>query len=157
MNEHSKTRSAIFPFLLKTDKGKTKILLSRRQNTGYQDGKWDIAGAGHVDKNETAQTALIRECKEEIGIDVKMDNISFVHLSHRLSTYRTYYDIYFLVSAYEGTPRIMEPEKCSELKWFLIDKLPEDIIECRRQDIENYLNKVSYSEKIEVLEESDAR
>ena len=126
------------------------VLLHRRQNTGYQDGKWDIAGSGHVDKSETAQAALIRECKEEIGIIANLDNIDFVHLSHRLSKDRTYYDIYFTVDKYDGTPSIMEPSKSSELGWFCIDNLPDDIIECRKQDIQNYLNKIYFSEKIEL-------
>lgn len=47
------------------------ILLHRRKNTGYEDGKWDIAGSGHVDEDETAQTAVIRECQEELGIEVQ--------------------------------------------------------------------------------------
>ena len=150
LEEPFKSFSAVFPLILDNSAIDTKVLLHRRQNTGYQDGKWDIAGSGHVDKNETAQTALIRECKEEIGIDVKLEDITFVHLSHRLSKDRIYYDIYFLVKAYDGTPRIMEPNKCSELKWFSINNLPDDIIECRKQDIQNYLQGMHYSEKIEI-------
>ena len=149
MDELFKSFSAIFPLIMKDNDGCVQILLHRRQNTGYQDGKWDIAGSGHVDKNETAQAAVIRECKEELGIDVQMENLSFVHLSHRLATDRTYYDIYFLVKAYKGAPCIMEPDKCSELKWFPINNLPKELIEHRRQDIQNYLNKNLYSEKIE--------
>ncbi|MCL2274540.1 MAG: NUDIX domain-containing protein [Defluviitaleaceae bacterium] len=134
---------------MRNEKASTEILLHRRQNTGFQDGKWDIAGSGHVDKNETAQAALIRECKEEIDIDVKPGDIDFVHLSHRLSKDRVYYDIYFIVKSYLGTPKIMETDKCSEMKWFLINDLPDDIINCRKQDIQNYLRKTYYSEKIE--------
>ena len=154
MSGHAKTRSAIFPFILKIDKSKTMILLSRRQNTGYQDGKWDIAGSGHVDENETAKAAAIRECKEELGINVKAENLSFVHLSHRLSNVgchrgRIYYDIYFAVNDYDGEPCIMESDKCAELAWFPIDNLPTEIIPCRKQDIQNYIDNVPYSEKIE--------
>jgi ADP-ribose pyrophosphatase YjhB (NUDIX family) len=149
MAEHFKSLSAIFPLILREQKGSRQILLHRRQNTGYQDGKWDIAGSGHVDANETAREAVLRECKEELGIDVKLDELIFAHLSHRLAKDRTYYDIYFLASNYTGTPKIMEPDKCSELNWFALSALPEDIIECRRQDIQNFLGQVPYSEKIE--------
>ena len=149
MSEHFKSLSAIFPIVLKKEGACTQILLHRRQNTGYQDGKWDIAGSGHVDKDETAREAVIRECKEEIGISVMPDSLSFVHLSHRLSKDRTYYDIYFVVNTYSGTPSIMEPDKCSELEWFAIDHLPCDMIECRKQDIQNYLSKKTYSEKVD--------
>ena len=149
MGEHFKSLSAIFPLVLKDEGACTQILLHRRQNTGYQDGKWDIAASGHVDKDETAKAAVIRECKEEIGINVKMEDLTFVHLSHRLSKDRTYYDIYFVVNSYSGTPSIMEPDKCFELKWFAIDNLPSDVIECRKRDIQNYINKIPYDEKVE--------
>ena len=150
MNEPFKSFSAVFPVVIKNNETEPQILLHRRQNTGYQDGKWDIAGSGHVDEGETAQVAVIRECKEELGIDVKLSDVTFIHLSHRLSKDRTYYDIYFLINAYDGIPQIMEPNKCSELEWFSINNLPDDIIECRRQDIQNYLQRIHYSEKIEI-------
>ncbi|MDR1689186.1 MAG: NUDIX domain-containing protein [Clostridiales bacterium] len=142
-----KALSAIFPVILRNDEGSVKILLHRRQNTGYQDGKWDISGSGHVDEGETATEAVVRECKEELGITVNPDNLEFIHLSQRFLTDRTYYDIYFIVKAYGGEPAIMEPDKCSDLKWFNIDSLPHDIIECRREDILHYLNGIPYSEK----------
>jgi len=148
--EPFKSFSAVFPIILKNGGMTTQILLHRRQNTGYQDGRWDLAASGHVEENETAQSALIRECKEEIGIAVKVEDITFAHLSHRLSKEKTYYDMYFIVDSYNGTPSIMEPNKCSELEWFPIDALPIDIIECRKQDIQNYLNKILYSEKFEI-------
>jgi len=149
MGKHFKTLSAIFPIILKDDGKTTGILLHRRKNTGYQDGKWDISASGHVDEGETAQTAVIRECKEELGIDVKIEDLAFVHLSHRLSTDRTYYDIYFVVNKYAGEPTIMEPDKCSDLNWFDIDKLPSDMIECRAAAVQYYKDKVFYSEIIE--------
>lgn len=149
MEEHFRAFSAVFPMIFKAGRDETKILLHRRKNTGYQDGKWDIAASGYVDKGETAQMAVIRECKEELGIDVKMADIEFAHLSHHFSPDRTYYDIYFLIKGYNGDPSIMEPDKCSELSWFSIEALPDDIIECRKLAIECYINKKLYSEIME--------
>ena len=148
MNEQFRTFSAVFPLILETDGQKTRILLHRRQNTGYQDGKWDIAGGGHVDEGETAKSALVRECKEELGIVVKNEDLTFVHLSHRFSN-KTYYDIYFFVNKYDGVPAIKEPDKCSALNWFDIDSLPDDMVECRKIVIHEYKHKNYYSEIIE--------
>ena len=158
MGEPCKTFSAVFPIILNTvsdtNGEKTMILLGRRQNTGYQDGKWDIAGGGHVDENETARMAAVRECKEELGIDVNVGDLKFVHLCHRFMAFpftgRAYYDIYFLVEKYAGTPAIMEPDKCSGLEWFDIGALPEDMVECRKAVVRGYGNE-SYSEYFENL------
>ena len=150
MGEHFKSLSAVFPIISKNNEGATLILLHRRKNTGYQDGKWDVAGSGHVDEGETAKEAVVRECREELGIETSIDHISFAHLSHRLASDKTYYDIYFTVDHYDGTPSIMEPKKCAELEWFDIKNLPPDIIDCRRSVINDFQKNIAYSELLEL-------
>ena len=56
--EYFRTLSAVFPIILRREGGRTQILLHLRQNTGYMDGFWDVAGSGHVDGGETASQAL---------------------------------------------------------------------------------------------------
>lgn len=102
-----------------------------------------------MDEGETAKAAAVRECREELGITVKPEDLSFAHLSHRLEKDKTYYDIYFLVNGYTGVPAIMEPKKSSDLQWFAVENLPEDIIGCRREDIRYFLGRIPYSEKME--------
>ncbi len=150
MVEHYKSFSAVFPIILKLENHKKQVLLSKRANTGYMDGMWDFAGSGHVDENETATQAVIRESKEEIGIIVKPDDVKFAHLSHRVGRNgnRTYYDIYFIVENFCGEPSIAEPEKCSDLKWFSIECLPSDIIKIRKNVLKLYLNSEYYSELV---------
>lgn len=156
MSEHYKTLSAVFPVIFRIMNGKKQVLLHRRANTGYMDGMWDFAGSGHVDEDESAVQATIRECKEEIGIDVDEKDVAFFHLSHRVGREgtATYYDIYFAVSNFNGTPYIAEPEKCSGLEWFDIDALPSDMIETRRDAISHYFNNVHYSESFVVYKPS---
>ena len=140
-----KSYSAIFPIIL-SNNGQ-KILLHLRQNTGYQDGKWDTAASGHVDAAESAKQATVRECKEEIGITTTEDQLEFVHLSHHFSeSGRTYYHIYFLVTSYEGIPTIMEPDKAIDLKWFHLDGLPSNLIPCRKIAIEAWRKGIKYTE-----------
>lgn len=61
-----------------------KILLLRRFNTGYEDGKYSVI-AGHLDGNEEIKTAIIREAKEEAGIDICPENVEIVGVMHRKS------------------------------------------------------------------------
>ena len=140
-----KSYSAVFPIILSEDG--QEILLHLRQNTGYQDGKWDTAASGHVDAGETAKQATCRECKEEIGIDVRLDDLKFAHLTHHFSeSDRTYYHIYFAVKRYNGIPTIMEPDKAVELKWFDLNDLPNEMVPCRRAAIESWKNGIMYTE-----------
>ena len=65
MGENFRALSAVIPMILQEKDGDVEILLHRRKNTGYKDGKWDMAGSGHVEENETAKMAVVRECAEE--------------------------------------------------------------------------------------------
>ncbi|MEN9390682.1 MAG: hypothetical protein RLZZ283_782 [Candidatus Parcubacteria bacterium] len=117
----------------------------RRANTGFQDGNYGLP-AGHMDGNETAREACVREMKEEIGIDLLPDNLSLVHVSHRKGSQDERFDFFWAASDYAGEIRNMEPEKCDDLSWHPLGALPENTIEYIRQAITNIQNKVLYSE-----------
>ena len=51
-----------------------KILLQRRQGTNLWAGFLGLP-AGHIDSGEDAYEALIRETKEELGINILCDDI----------------------------------------------------------------------------------
>ena len=95
MTEHHKSYSAIFPILLREGPAGREVLLHLRQNTGYQDGTWDIAGSGHVDAGETARQALVRESREELLLSAEPEDAVFAHLCHRPvnADGRSYYDL----------------------------------------------------------------
>lgn len=141
-----KTYSAIFPIILRDNQ--QEILLHLRQNTGYCDGFWDTAGSGHVEDNETAKEAVLRECKEEIGIEIDPCHLEFAHLTHHFSKKSdlNYYHIYFVVRSYVGIPAIMEPDKCLELRWFPLSELPDHMIPCRKMAIEAWMKDIRYTE-----------
>ena len=121
-----------------------KILLSRRFNTGYEDGKYSLP-AGHLDKGETIENCLIREAKEEIGITLKKKDIKLVHVMHRQEK-DIRLDFFYTASKYTGKITNAEPEKCDELQWFELDKLPGNTVSYIKQAIEMYLQKTLYSE-----------
>jgi 8-oxo-dGTP pyrophosphatase MutT (NUDIX family) len=124
MKERNKAIPASYLFLEKDG----KYLVARRCNTGYQDGNYQVP-AGHIEKDELPIEALIRETKEEIGIDIDPDDIEFVHVSYRprhdITDNRV--DFFFKVRKWKGDIKIMEPEKCDDLKWVTLDELPDNM------------------------------
>jgi mutator protein MutT len=127
-----------------------KILLQRRYNTGYMDGKYSLP-AGHVDEGETFRQCAVRETKEEIGVDLDIEDLKFVHIMHRLSgpewkDLRYRIDVFFITEKWQGEPKIMEPDKSDDLSWFDLDNLPENIIPYIKYAIDCIKNKVFYSE-----------
>ncbi|MEK7562515.1 MAG: NUDIX domain-containing protein [Patescibacteria group bacterium] len=127
-----------------------KVLLLRRFNTGYEDGRYSLP-AGHVDEGESFSQCAIREAKEEIGINLMPENLKFAHLMHRLSDperegLRFRIDVFFVVENWHGEPKIMESDKSDDLSWFDRDKLPENTTPYIKNALECIKNKVFYSE-----------
>ena len=83
-----------------------KVLLLRRFNTGYEDGKYCFPG-GHVEKGEPIHKAMIREAKEEIGIDIKDKDLNLVHICNRKVKDNAYVDFIFECKEWKGKIEIM--------------------------------------------------
>ena len=102
---------------------------------------------GHVENMESMKMAMQREAKEEICVDIDLKDLEFVTLIHKLNGNDIiYYNGYFKANKWEGEPQIGEPDKNEEIKWFPIHALPENIIDDRKQAIQNYIDKIPYSE-----------
>ncbi len=124
-----------------------KILVARRANTGYEDGKYQVP-AGHIEHGELPSQALIREAKEEIGIEVRPEDIEFVHVSYRPVHDNTddRVDFFFRVRTWSGEVTNMEPRKCDDLKWVSPDQLPENMTLHIRRAIQAMAKGVFFEE-----------
>lgn len=125
-----------------------QVLLLRRFNTGYQDGKYGLV-AGHLDGDELARDAMVREAKEEAGITVNADDLDFLHVVHRLSrgeSGQERVDLFYEASKWQGEVTNMEPNKCDDLSWFPIDNLPDNILPLVGRVIADISRGVNYSE-----------
>jgi len=120
------------------------ILLSRRFQTGYMDGKLSVP-AGHVEDGETITQALVREIHEEVGIDLLPNQYTLTHIMHRKSD-DIRMDFFFQIHSWNGTPKNQEPQKCNELLWVPYDNLPSDTIPYISLAIHCSTHTVLYSE-----------
>lgn len=113
-----------------------EILLLRRFNTGYEDGKLSVV-AGHVERGETVTQAAIREGREEVGLSLAPDRVRVVGVMHRRSDDERI-DFFLTYPLGDGEPRNLETDKCSELVWVRLDELPADTIPYVRAAIEQF-------------------
>lgn len=140
--EREKFLSSVY-LVIKNERN--EVLLQRRQGTKLWPGFLALP-AGHVDEGENAYEAVIREAKEELGIDIVLDSITDVFVVNRRNkSLMPYYDVYFELSEYNGKIQIMEPEKCSELTWYDINNLPEDMIDFEIQALNNSMAGIKFS------------
>jgi 8-oxo-dGTP diphosphatase len=108
------------------------VLLQLRQNTGYRDGYWAAAAAGHVEADESVFDAAIREAREEIGVGLDPDDLTPLCAMHRTHGNRRpideRVDFFFTCTTWEGDPRVLEPQKSGGLEWFPLTDLPEKVV-----------------------------
>ncbi len=126
-----------------------KVLLLRRSNTGYEDGNYSVP-AGHVEAGEGTLTAMVREAREEIGVDIDPDDLIIVHVMHRQQEgQEERVDFFFKPKRWRGEICNAEPEKCDELRWVAFDQLPENTVPYIRQAWQHAQLDDIYSERVE--------
>lgn len=108
------------------------MLLQLRRHTGFMDGHWAAAAAGHVERGETAWDAAAREAAEEIDVhDVALEFVTSMQRTRHADPIDERIDFFFTARSWRGEPRIMEPRKCAELRWCpldALDDLPDPVV-----------------------------
>lgn len=143
MEERFKVTSAVYLILRKDD----QVLLLQRKNSLYHNNMYSLV-AGHIDGSELGTSAIVREAKEEAGIDLRHEDLRFVHLVHTLKrgNGEEYLDIFYEATQWDGVVANIEPHKCSDLSWFPIDSLPDNTIPVIRMVLNKVKNNEYYSE-----------
>ncbi len=141
MKKRFTLKSAVYLILKKQG----KILLARRYNTGWMDGKYSLI-AGHIDGKESISASMIREAYEEAGIKVKYEDLIPAHVMHRCSSDEEYIDFFYLAKKWEGKPEIKEPHKCDKMEWFNFVNLPKNLLPYIKIALDNYAKAISFSE-----------
>ncbi len=102
------------------------LMLLRSKNCKNEAGKWMIPG-GSVDFNERLEDCAMREVKEEIGVDVEVIGL-IAAVNHILPEENQHWVApTFKCIIKSGEPKILEPEKHDELKWFPLGSMPENL------------------------------
>ncbi|MDQ2848408.1 MAG: NUDIX domain-containing protein [Actinomycetota bacterium] len=120
---------ASYVIFLRGNGDDTEVLLQLRSGTGYLDGYWALAAAGHIEQGESAFEAAKREATEELGVHgLQLTALTAMHRTGGTGTpIDERVDYFFIATSWHGEPQIIEPNKCADLRWFRLDALPDPV------------------------------
>lgn len=88
-----------------------KYLIGKRPSEGFLGGLWEFPG-GKIDKGENAAEALVRECREELNIEVQVGGLVAV-AKHAYTHFKVTLNVY-KCSVVNGK---IKPKTHTALKW----------------------------------------
>jgi 8-oxo-dGTP diphosphatase len=124
------------------------LLVQRHENSKWMPGYWNFPG-GLLEENETLTAAAAREIREEVGVIVNPTNFTFSHIIQVHANISKLQDIlgaYFITEQWDGAPTNCEPDKHSNVAWFDLNDLPEQMTEHALLAINSLKTKTCYYE-----------
>jgi 8-oxo-dGTP diphosphatase len=93
--------------------GQNRVLLQQRPPGGQMEGLWEFPG-GKIDEGEYPEAALIRELREELGIDTDTACLAPATFASAALGERHLLLLLYICRKWRGTP---QPLHATALKW----------------------------------------
>lgn len=105
-------------------KNNNVLLMKRGAAARDEIGKWEFPG-GAVDIEETPENAVLREVYEELGPALEISIVCLLSVDEFTTpdTNNRWRSYTYLINLISGEPQIMEPEKCSQVKWIELSEI----------------------------------
>lgn len=116
-----------------------QILLQKRSKE--KGGKYGLI-SGHPKTGETSTQGMVKEVKEEMGIDI---NDKEIELFHTEKTKHQLYDFFYMKKDLDISNSVLQKEEVDDIKWFSMEEVDKLI-----QDKEFFENHV---EAIDIIKE----
>lgn len=108
---------------------KSQILLQQRSsNKRMWPNLWDVSAGGHVLTGEFGFQAVIREAKEEIGIDINQNELFFIgsitSTNIKDDIINNHFNEYYVINRELAVSDLkLQTEEVQDVKWFEADDL----------------------------------
>ncbi len=124
------------------DKGQI-FLAERGPKAKNERGCWENPGGG-VEFGEKLEDAAKREVMEEYGAEIEILK-QFPAEDHLIPAEKQHWVATTFLARFKigSVPKIMEPEKCSNIVWFDLDNLPTPLSIITKLDIEHHSKEIS--------------
>lgn len=110
------------------------VLLGKRHpDSAFAPSTWHLP-AGHREQGESALACTVREAAEETGLTIDEGDLTLVHTLDLLDPGSPIprVGLFFAASSWHGEPRVLEPDRCTEWRWWPLDALPEPLVDYTR-------------------------
>lgn len=97
------------------------LIQKRSPNKKTFPNMWSQTGGG-VDEGETTLQAALRECNEELGVSIDLNNIELI-LSFKRKF--DFVDVWLVKQDIDISNIVLQEEEVSEVKWSSIDEIRE--------------------------------
>lgn len=117
---------AVYAFII-DDKGNA-LLQKRSASKKLWPNLWDVTVGGHVDSGELGRQALIREAKEELGIQISDEDIKYLLGSTSVNikgdiVNKHYNECYLITKSIDISDIVLQKEEVAEIKYFSKEEL----------------------------------
>ncbi|PIZ61953.1 hypothetical protein COY17_03305 [Candidatus Saccharibacteria bacterium CG_4_10_14_0_2_um_filter_52_9] len=106
------------------------LLQKRTPDSELYPDRWDNSAAGHVDVDESYETAAKRELAEEIGLEnVELEEIGYYrHIGNFEDRKLNRFSRVFKVVVPKETKFILQPDEVASVRWFDVDEAKELVV-----------------------------
>ena len=117
---------AVYAFII--DKSGNVLLQKRSASKKLWPNMWDVTVGGHVDSGEFGIQALIRETKEELGIQISDEDVKYLLGSTSINQQgniinKHYNECYLITKNIDTSDIVVQKEEVAEVKYFSKDEL----------------------------------